>query len=313
MTFKRRVLLALGKEELLTIGRGLALDVKARMSVDELRDTLGKSKRATPAAFVNESLSRDTLKAICAALDLSETGTAKSVLIERILEQEAHGTKAPHHGEAKSAYNVNVADGSTVRDDVQGWLIDRLPAHPPSKAAKAKAAKAKAAQLTGTATVTANADQASTSSAVAASAVAAGAPATVKAGAPAHSTGKAQPAAKKRRRGATANPANSADSEAFVSGSLKAALRQFALAAAGGYTGRDAAQQWTTHLLECFGWPEGRPPEAELGRRVAIADAGIRVTHDVALWWPARRTMLEVVAHDAVLDFAWKDVLRVCL
>ncbi len=33
----------------------------------------------------------------------------------------------------------------------------------------------------------------------------------------------------------------------------------------------------------------------------------------MALWWPERRTTIEVAAHDAVLDFAWKDLLRVCL
>ncbi len=46
---------------------------------------------------------------------------------------------------------------------------------------------------------------------------------------------------------------------------------------------------------------------------LAIAEAGQRVEREVALWWRERRTLMEVAAHDAVLDFAWKDLVRVCL
>jgi hypothetical protein len=46
MSFKRRVLPALGKDVLLEIGRGFELDVATRMGVEELRDALVKSKRA---------------------------------------------------------------------------------------------------------------------------------------------------------------------------------------------------------------------------------------------------------------------------
>jgi hypothetical protein len=46
MSFKRRVLSALGKDVLLEICRGLELDVTTRMGVEELRDALAKSKRA---------------------------------------------------------------------------------------------------------------------------------------------------------------------------------------------------------------------------------------------------------------------------
>jgi SAM-dependent methyltransferase len=70
---------------------------------------------------------------------------------------------------------------------------------------------------------------------------------------------------------------------------------------------------FATHLLECFGWKDGRPDGAEIPRLFAIADAGQRVEREVALWWPERRTMMEVAAHDVVLEFAWKDLLRVCL
>nr|MBA3404984.1 class I SAM-dependent DNA methyltransferase [Gemmatimonadaceae bacterium] len=90
-------------------------------------------------------------------------------------------------------------------------------------------------------------------------------------------------------------------------------LQQFALGAAGGYTGRDAHLAFTTHLLECFGWKDGRPEGAEIPRLLAIADGGKHVEREVALWWAERRTLMEVAAHDAVLDFAWKDLVRVCL
>ncbi len=103
------------------------------------------------------------------------------------------------------------------------------------------------------------------------------------------------------------------ESEAFVSGSLKAALRQFALGAAGGYRGRDGAVSFTTHLLECFGWPDGRPDGGTIPYSFRMAEGGQLTDREVALWWPERRTMLAVVPHDAVLDFAWKDMLRACL
>src|SRR5688572_19511104 len=82
MSFKRRVLGALGKEELLEIGRGLELEVTTRMGVDDLRDALAKSKRANLAAIVHESLSRDTLKTICGAVGLDDSGKEKAALIE---------------------------------------------------------------------------------------------------------------------------------------------------------------------------------------------------------------------------------------
>ena len=54
VTFKRRVLSALEKDELLDIGRGLGLDVTTRMSVNDLRDALAGSKRAGVAAIIQE-------------------------------------------------------------------------------------------------------------------------------------------------------------------------------------------------------------------------------------------------------------------
>lgn len=254
MSFKRRVLSALGKDELLEIGRGLELDVTTRMGVDDLRDALAKSKRANLAAIVQESLSRDTLKEICGVLGLDDIGKEKAALVERILV--AGGGK----GGNGSGYKIDPAAtrGSSKAREGAAPLDALLPGRddiPDKKPTKAK--------------------------------------------------GKGK-AADRRRAGVP-------ESEAAVSGSLKAALRQFALGAAGGYTGRDAHVAFTTHLLECFGWKDGRPNGAEIPRLFAIADAGRRVERAVALWWPERRTMMEVAAQDAVLDFAWRDLVRVCL
>ena len=254
MSFKRRVLSALGKDLLLEIGRGLELDVTTRMGVEELRDALAKSKRAKLDAIVQESLSRDTLKEICGAIGLDETGKEKAALVERIL---AAGSVKPAKGvgytvDPSAMKASTAAEGGTAFGAMIAGLDD-VPATKPK------------------------------------------------------SQGKGTKKGDKRRRGGVT------EADAVIAGTLKAALQQFALGAAGGYTGRDAHLAFTTHLLECFGWKDGRPEAAEIPKRFAIADAGQRIEREVALWWRERRTLMEVAAHDAVLDFAWKDLVRVCL
>ncbi len=114
------------------------------------------------------------------------------------------------------------------------------------------------------------------------------------------------PKGKRRRGGVT-------PTEAVLSGSLKAALRQFTIAAAGGYTGRGAHIDFVTHLLESFGWKDGRPEGAELPKTFSIAEAGKHVSREVALWWRERRTLVEVAPHDAALESKWRELVRVCL
>jgi len=82
---------------------------------------------------------------------------------------------------------------------------------------------------------------------------------------------------------------------------------------AGGLRGRDAKVGFTARLLQCFGWPEDGPPGVELPATLSVVEEGKRGTREVALLWRERRVLIEVVKHDVMLDFAWKDLLRVCL
>jgi hypothetical protein len=136
MSFKRRVLSALGKDVLLEIGRGLELDVTTRMGVEELRDALAKSKRAKLDAIVQESLSRDTLKDICGAVGLDNTGKEKAALVERILA--AGGDKVANG----AGYRIDPAAvrGSKAAEDggALGALLSGLDAVPAKQPTKAK-------------------------------------------------------------------------------------------------------------------------------------------------------------------------------
>ena len=65
-------------------GAEVGVPLLERVGVEELRDALAKSKRAKLAAIVQESLSRDTLKDICSAVGLDDTGKEKAALVERM-------------------------------------------------------------------------------------------------------------------------------------------------------------------------------------------------------------------------------------
>ncbi len=121
-------------------------------------------------------------------------------------------------------------------------------------------------------------------------------------------TGSAPEAAGSKSAGSEAPPA-SYRSE----GVLKSALRRFVLDLAGGLRGRDAPIVFTKRLLQCFGWPEAGPPDAIVPASLAVAADGRRTSRDVALLWRERRVLIEVVQHDVMLDFAWKELLRACL
>ena len=46
---------------------------------------------------------------------------------------------------------------------------------------------------------------------------------------------------------------------------------------------------------------------------LSVVENGQRSRRNVALFWKERRVLVEVVKHDVMLDFAWKELLRVCL
>ena len=89
-------------------------------------------------------------------------------------------------------------------------------------------------------------------------------------------------------------------------------LRRLVLKASGGFRGRAGSQEFAAELLQCFGWNE-MPEGAEAPGKLTVVDHGKRSTREVALWWPERRTLIEVTGRDDSLDQGWQDLLRACL
>ena len=88
---QRDALEVLTRARLIELGQGFELDVTTRSSKDELIEALARSKRASYEAILDE-LSRDELKGICRAHELSDKGTAKAGIIDRILGREVGGS-----------------------------------------------------------------------------------------------------------------------------------------------------------------------------------------------------------------------------
>ncbi|MEZ4340610.1 MAG: type IIL restriction-modification enzyme MmeI, partial [Sandaracinaceae bacterium] len=95
--------------------------------------------------------------------------------------------------------------------------------------------------------------------------------------------------------------------------SSKMGLRRFALAAVGGYRGRDAAERFARGLIDCFGEPPGGDDGPLFGHSFAVVADGKRTQRTVSAYWPARRVVLDVVDRDITLDLAWGELLRACL
>jgi SAM-dependent methyltransferase len=55
------------------------------------------------------------------------------------------------------------------------------------------------------------------------------------------------------------------------------------------------------------------PDGATLATKLSVVDEGQRTTREVALVWKERRVLVDVAKHDVMLDFAWKELLRICL
>jgi hypothetical protein len=94
---------------------------------------------------------------------------------------------------------------------------------------------------------------------------------------------------------------------------LKSLLRRFAIQTAAEYLSRDSGKSFIPRLLACFGWLDAGPADAEMPATIAVVDGAQRTSRSVALWWPVRRVVVDVVKHDVMLDYAWKDLLRACI
>lgn len=136
MTFKRRVLSALGKDDLLGIGRGLELEVAARMTVDEVRDAIARSKRASIDKIVTDAMSRDQLKAICDACGLDSSGKEKQPLVARIVA--AANGEGNGNGSGEYAIDPEATKPSTAREGGAAFLLTNPTAAP--KKAQARSA-----------------------------------------------------------------------------------------------------------------------------------------------------------------------------
>ena len=93
MTFKRKVLTALTRSDLLEVGRALELDVTTNMRLEDLRDVVAGSKKRGMMEKILPLLSRDTLKTVCEAVGISQEGREKQVLIDRILAAGGEGVR----------------------------------------------------------------------------------------------------------------------------------------------------------------------------------------------------------------------------
>lgn len=87
MASKRAILELLTREELQNAAYVFDVAVEDRRVREQLIDALGPSRRASLEGILS-GLSRDRLKEVCAALDLSDSGREKGVLIARILGLE---------------------------------------------------------------------------------------------------------------------------------------------------------------------------------------------------------------------------------
>ncbi len=142
MTFKRRVLSALGKNDLLMVGRALELEVAARMPVDELRDVISRAKRASIDKIVTEELSRDVLKAICEACGLDPSGKEKLPLVQRIVSAASGEPNANsgRDGEFRYVIDPEETKGLLARDSGATFTLTPTSPAPASRKATPRAA-----------------------------------------------------------------------------------------------------------------------------------------------------------------------------
>jgi hypothetical protein len=152
MTFKRKVLAALTRSDLLEVGRALELDVTSNMRLDDLLDVVAGSKKRGMMEKILPLLSRDTLKAVCEAVGISQEGREKQVLIDRILAAggDAGGETEAEDKAAKPEVAQAAADDVDEAEPAPFSLTIPEPKAPkPAKAPQAQAAKPRVKFTTG--------------------------------------------------------------------------------------------------------------------------------------------------------------------
>ncbi|HEV3025618.1 MAG TPA: hypothetical protein VGX76_24265, partial [Pirellulales bacterium] len=115
MRLKHAILLELGRDELKRIVDELELAGVDRRSIDEMRDALSRSRRATPALLLGH-LGEAEVKSVCENVGANATGRRQQ-LVERLLATETDGDKMAVGGQA-----VRIADevsewGTEVREE----------------------------------------------------------------------------------------------------------------------------------------------------------------------------------------------------
>jgi len=123
MTIKRRLLAALTRVDLLTLGRAFELQVSPRMSLDELHGEVARSKRATLDKILPE-LPDQAIERIARALGLPAEG-ARQAILERI-----QGSAGESDGAAPQAAVQPVAAAPVDAIAVQAFVASAAPAAP---------------------------------------------------------------------------------------------------------------------------------------------------------------------------------------
>jgi adenine-specific DNA-methyltransferase len=111
MTDKRRALSALTKPELIELARAFDLPVTARTPVEEIRDEIARSKRATLDKLL-PTLSFDSVARIASLLGITVSGASKESLIAEIGGDVTGSTAAPPA--SSRAHDVDVTRSRVI-------------------------------------------------------------------------------------------------------------------------------------------------------------------------------------------------------
>lgn len=135
MSRKRKVLSAVTRQTLLEIAYELELTGLTGKTKAEIVDTMARSRRASIGDIL-ELLTRDELKSACRKLGLDDTGRAKQLLIDRLLNGNARGsqkvTEVNRMGKRKKR---NTADGTLFTVDDYRHTDAKRKNNPPAKLA----------------------------------------------------------------------------------------------------------------------------------------------------------------------------------